>query len=234
MPDPIEKTEEVTDPQIPPVESPDNIPFAKDDKHLHELVSTMPDVVPDAVAASQEKEKQTENIQSTTKDKKGRAFDPNFHVADEHGNPQFTATGRFKRKFVLPGQNKQQAGLVIPQDQPAPDQKIELAAQKLADVFIITGISFFGDEWRPEQSKDFNERQMLVDANKRWMIEHGYLEPPAWIDLALAYGLYTGKRIITRKPEGRIERIYKWSKMQLSNMWLTLSGQKIKIIPTDK
>lgn len=229
--------EENTEQPEPKDESPapatDNIPIVKNDKEIDALVADMPKVVPDAIEAAQNKENQTQAVQEAAKDNKGRAFDPSIHKADAAGNPEMTSTGRFKRKLRMPGDNHHKtASLNLPPDT-APDMKIKIAAGKLADVFIITGISFFGDEWKPEISKDFNERQMLIDANERFMIEHGYVEPPAWIDLALAYGLYTGKRIIQRKPEGRIEKLWQWGKMKATNFWLWVTGQKVKVVSTE-
>lgn len=218
-----------------PKPSDDHIPEVKGEAHLEDLVTDMPKVVPDAIEASQQKEQAVEHAQSQAVDRKGRPFNPEIHASDAQGQPIMTPGGAFKKKFRMPGTNgPKPTTLNIPELNQPQDMKLKAAAAKLADVFLITGISFFGDEWKPEITKEFNERQTLIDANERWMIEYGYVEPPAWIDLTLAYGLYTGKRIMQRKPEGRIHKMTEWGKLKATNFWLWLTGKKIKIVPSEK
>ncbi len=225
---------EVVEEEIEPKPSQDNIPLVTGDDHLKELVDNMPEVVPDAVEASNNKEAETEQVQKSTVDRKGRPFNPDLHLADGQGNPIFTPGGAFKKKFRIPGTGAAKPSALNIPETTSPDLKLKMAAAKLADVFLITGISFFGDEWKPEITKEFNERQMLIDANERWMLEYGYIEPPAWIDLLLAYGLYTGKRIMQRKPEGKISKMIEWTKMKATNFWLWLTGKKIRVASAEK
>lgn len=215
--------------------STDKIPLVEGDKHLDQLIENMPAVVPDAVAAATEKEKAVEVTQSTAVDNKGRAFDPSLHATDSAGNPIRTMTGRFKRKLKLPNEQKA-AGVNIPAEVTAApvDMRIKTAAAKYADLFIITGISFFGEEWKPEMAKGVDERAMLVDANERAMMQYGYVEPPAWIDLLMVYSLYMGKRCFQPVTKSRIKIIFERSKVFFTNIWLKVTGQKIKIVPTDK
>lgn len=226
----MKDVKEIPDEQTPPAPA-DTLPITDTTADLETLVKEMPEPVPDAINAAAAKEDQVDAIQKGTRDRLGRLFDPGQHKADPvTGEPVFTPKGAFS-KLRLPKDNP--SGPVLPEATRPTDQKIKLAAGKLADVFIITGISFFGDEWKPEIGKGFDERMMLVEANERWMNEHGYVEPPAWIDLALAYGLYAGKRMTKPTTKGRMQKIWDWTKNKTTNLWLRLTGQKIKIVPTD-
>lgn len=216
--------------------STDKIPVLEGDKHLDQLITTMPEVVPDAVAAAQEKEKAVDDVQKAAVDNKGRAFDPSLHAADAAGNPIRTNTGRFKRKLRLPGdRSASTGGLNVPSEVTAApmDMRIKTAAAKYADLFIVTGISFFGEEWKPEMGKGVDERAMLIDANERAMLQYGYVEPPAWIDLLMVYSLYMGKRCFQPVTKSRIKIIFEKSKIFFTNIWFKMTGQKIKIVPTE-
>ncbi len=114
------------------------------------------------------------------------------------------------------------------------DTRIRAAAEKFADIFIITGISFFGDEWKPEIGKGFNERDILVEANQRYMIENGYVEPPAWVDLFLAYGLYMGKRLFQPVTKSRVKILWDKVKMASTNLWLKIQGKSFRVKPADE
>lgn len=241
----IEPTDEVSPDAIQPDPDeqlgPDDIPVITNDKPLDELVSTMPEVVPDAVQAAQDKEKAVEQVQSVAVDNKGRPFDPAIHAVDAAGNPIRTATGRFqKKKLRMPGDRADRAGAAAPglnipvSDVVPQDMRIKAAAAKYADLFIITGISFFGEEWKPEQSKGVDERAMLIEANERAMIQYGYVEPPAWIDLLMVYSLYMGKRCFQPVTKSKVKILWEKVKMFSQNIWLRVTGQKIKIVPTEK
>lgn len=228
MPDDNLPPEGETSPDIVPV------PEFKDDKHLEQLVQEMPQVVPDAVAAADQKEQIVKQTQSTAVDKKGRPFDPSIHAADAQGNPILTPkTGSFK-KLRIPGQIKTGPSLNISQDTPGVDNRIRAAAQKYADLFIVTGISFFGEEWKPDITKGANERDMLIEANERAMLQYGYVEPPAWVDLLVVYSVYIGKRCFQPVTKSKFRIIWDNVKTFSTNIWLRVTGQKIKIVPTDK
>ncbi len=196
---------------------------------LSEVAGDMPDVVPDALKAAQDKQTEVNRIQSEYKDGKGRPFNPDIHDADPvTGAPKMTATGRFKMKAR---QSLNRSGVNIPQQSEAvADQRIKVAAAKFADAFILTGIAFLGEEWKPEKQGGIDDRQMLIDANERWMIENGYVEPPAWMDLCMAYGLYAGKRLFQPQTKSRIKILWESGKMAVTNLWLKMTGKDFKVV----
>ncbi len=230
MPEPEEKEDKPVEENIDKKEQ----IIVNDAPILDEVASNMPDVVPDALKAAQDKQDEVNKLQSTYKDGKGRPFNPDIHEADpQTGAPKLTPSGRFKMKAR---QTLSKGGVNIPQQQNdvVADQRIKIAASKFADVFIITGISFFGDEWKPEKAGGIDERQMLIDANERWMIENGYVEPPAWIDLVMAYGLYSGKRLFQPVTKSRVQLLWGKIKMSTTNLWLKITGKDFKVVKREE
>lgn len=225
-----DKTDQKPEETKAPVE-----PIVNADPQLNEFVTKMPEVVDDAVQAASEKNNDALKLQSEAKDAKGRAFNANFHMIDPvSGVPLMTPSGRFKSKSRITAHFSPNGKVQIPETEPAQDQRIKVAAQKFADIFIITGISFFGEEWKPEKSQGVDERQMLVDANERWMIENGYVEPPAWIDLMMAYGLYSGKRFFQPVTKSKVKILWEKVKFASLNLWFKIQGKDFKVAPSDK
>lgn len=203
--------------------------ITNNDAELDLLVADMPQVVQDAVDAGKAKEADAVKVQEVARDKKGNAFNPSIHAADPNGLPLYTPTGRFKIKTGV------RAGITLPTTQEAPqaDKRIRAAAEKHADIFLITGISIFGEEWKPTKESGIDERSMLVEVNEKWMLENGYVEPPAWMDLLLVYGLFIGKRLFQPQTKSRVKLLWDKLSMGVTNLWLKVTGQKIKVVSTE-
>lgn len=200
---------------------------------LEKLVGDMPNVVDEAVAAAGVKEAETEKINHDFKDKKGRPFDPSQHEIDPStGQPFLTPTGRFKRKINLP---KDKTHFNLPEGGQQSDPvmaQIKLQAGMWADAFIHLGMTLAGDEWKPDViDGKMTERDLLVAANERYMIENGIVQLPAWAELALAYTIYAAKRFTRPKTQTIVVRVWGNMKIFFSNMWLKMTGKDIRVKP---
>lgn len=127
---------------------PDKPSHKSDEKELKALVGDMPQVVPDAVEASQKKEDEIKKSQGEAIDRKGTKFDPKIHKTDKDGNPIITPkTGKFSRKLNIP-EGATQATPLQPQ--------IDLVSQEAKEwtVLIVTvTAAFVAEEAEPTPSE---------------------------------------------------------------------------------
>lgn len=186
------------------------VPIKNDTIDLEKLTSELPAVVPDAVAAAEQKDAAQKVEASGAVDRWGNAFDPSLHAALPDGSPDKTPTGRFKRKKLNePGQMGPGKIQVAPDTGGNGSLQAEIrgAAIICADMFINFGVSIFGDEWRPIKEKDYDERSYLIMVNEQYMQENGLVKIPGWAVLAMAYGTYSVKRFNQPRTRTFIQKI---------------------------
>lgn len=199
------------------------------DKELENIVDDMPEVNPEAVNASQDEQspvsQQTKNIGIT--DRYNRAFNPEIHGTDPQGNPLLTRDGNLrivKRKagggINIP-QNGQ-AGLA-PQFQDAQlSAKRRYSAEMVANIFIQTTVGLFGEEWKPEKSSTMDEKEFLVTSTDDYFKDAGFVEPPAWAVLIVAYGTYSLKRF----NQPRTRTVFQKIKEGLGKKFMSMRKKK--------
>ena len=215
------------------IETPDQIPTPKEwqavtDNDLDAVVSNMPTPIPDAIEAAQVKDAAASN---DVKDPKGRLFDPAIHQTDAAGKPLLTPTGRFKSKIRLP---KQTTGINLPTEQPLAVPEYRAVARTLVGLFIQTGYALVGDEWLPEKTKDQDEEQNLISATENYCASTGFRDLPPGIIIAVAFIGYGLRRIGKPRTRNLVEKSIVWVKTFATNTWIKITGQKIKIVPTEK
>jgi hypothetical protein len=179
--------------------------------HIEEVTATMPEVVPDAVAAAAAKEQEVKVEQAKTYNAKGQAFDPTQHAVDKDGKPILTPSGRFK-KLSKPAlalntgaeQKQEQA-----QAQQADIQRMQCA--KIAvGCFLQVTTGIFGDEWKPENVDGIDEGENLVICTNEYLRQFPDIDiPPGWL-LAFALLNYCGRRIGKPKTQTKLEKIKNW------------------------
>jgi len=203
--------------------------------HIEALTGDMPQVVPEAVQAqaetiSKETAQAATNADLGLVDRYGRAFNPDLHATTPDGKPVTTRDGNIslkrgaKQKLNLPGDKP---GDVAPA--PGIDQmaaKRRATAQVCAGTFIQTSIVIFGDEWRPEITKDFNEVEFLTQATDDYMKIAGFKEMPPWMGLAVAYGSYITKRLNKPQTQAKIKTWFQAAKDKIVLWWVNRNNKK--------
>jgi len=233
-----EYKEKLADPD-PVIDSPDNskdVPSSvaevkqiNPNKELDAMVADMPEVVEDAVQAAEAKEAAKVQENQQTFDKKGRPFDPSRHATDKDGRAVLTPTGQFKKLTLPKAQPGAGSGTVA---QPGVDggaaqmAEIKACACMWADLFINFGISMFGDEWKPEITKGYNEREYLIAVNEAFMLENGVVKVPGWMAMLLAYGTYTVKRLNQPRTRTFFQGVVLKVRGFVFNAWNWLQGRK--------
>lgn len=186
---------------IEPVEEP-KIEVKKNG--LDDLMSTMPDVVPDAIAAAKAQEEGIKNANSDFSDKFGHKFDPNLHDVDDAGQPKITPSGRLKYKSGAKFKTKVESIINVQKQETKDPEKIkcQAAAEQFADSFIAAGTMIVGEEWKDQNG----ERDTLVDANYRIFERYGVVEIHPIANVTLVYGLYIFKRVM--KPQSKSQMVW--------------------------
>lgn len=181
-PDEIKENQEPTDPEIPVVK----------DSELKQAVKEMPQVVQEAVDASETKQNEQEQIQKTAVDNKGRAFNSNEHEIDpKTGEPLKTATGRFKRKKLnVPHGTTQQQGAAAP----AVDEFSQQAKEFTVLIITLTAV-FVAEEAQPTDD-EFNRMKIGFEGVFR---KYGCPQVGCEFVLATSIGTYMGSRLIKPK-----------------------------------
>lgn len=196
-----------------------------DDGQLKELTSKMPDVVPDAVAASLEQENQTQDaIKKAEKDfsdNKGRKFDPNIHAVDANGQPIMTPTGRFKRKLKLPEATTSMDTKIV--------DPLRVEAEKYADMFIVGGMGFVGDEFKPQEG----EREGLVVAWHAVFQKYGIMPIHPALGIVVAHSLYVFRRYEKPRTQSILNKAFTGIRFFFINLWMKLTGKDYKVIPKE-
>jgi hypothetical protein len=179
---------------------PDEQPIIKDDKQLAELIADMPEVVPDAIEASENKAKEAETVQKETVDRKGRKFDPNTHRLDKDGNPELTPTGRFKRKLNIPKQTAQQTGAG---GEPSSVDPLLLSAQQYTDCFLLNAQMVIGDEAKAMPG----EREAMIQAWYAFNVRYGAIAMNPIVSVLFVHAAFIASRASKPRTGGILKKL---------------------------
>lgn len=197
--------------EIKPDDIKDTVPVSESDSHIDEVTGVMPEVVPEAVQAAADKEKEVKADQSNTYDAKGRQFDPAIHAVDKDGRPILTPTGRFKKlnrpaSVLNTGAKEQEADLL--------QKRIDLERLHIAKagvaMFLQVTTAIFGDEWKPEVDNGIDEHENLVLCTDEWLKQYPDVKLSPGMTLLLAVGIYASKRLPKPKTQTRLQKIGAW------------------------
>lgn len=214
------------------VKTPEDIQTPKDwspvlDNDLDDVVKEMPTPIPDAISAAQVKDRETA---AQVRDPKGRVFDPAIHLSDASGNPILTPTGRFKLKMRIP---KPGSGLNMPIETPQSSEYAQVA-RTLVGLFVQTGYAVFGEDWLPEKSKEIDEETNLIKATEDYCASTGFKDLPPGVVISVAFIGYGLRRLNKPRVKSVIGSAIQWARTAATNIWLKLSGQKIRVVPADQ
>lgn len=130
-------------------------------------------------------------------DTKGNVFDPDVHALDGDGNPSVTSAGKFRKK-----RKRKETG---------PDDPEVLAREKAAhyatQLFIMGGVTVFGEEWEA----DSKEEKLLNSAFDDYMESAGMIHIPPGLVLCVALSGYAARRIHKPQTQGKLRRVIRWS-----------------------
>ena len=160
----------------------------------------------------------------------GERFDPAIHRADANGDPIMTEKGRFRRK---PGRKQGvKYGAINEPERPDPEaeeqqNRLTLAAETAASMYISTGVMIFGTEWLPDASK--MEREQLVSAFEGYFRAKDITDIPPGIALALACFGYAAPRLYMQETQSRIARFSMWCKLKFG--WIKFNASRPDIRP---
>jgi len=218
-----------------PPEEAGALPVINPDTELDKLSEDMPRVEEEAIKAAQDKaaiapgELPPAGI-SDALDKLGRRFDPAIHSIYPDGKPRLTVDGYLmqkrgnKAKIIYPDKTAG-AGINLPGiDQEAINRRY--TAEVSAGLFIQTGVVFFGDEWQPDKSKDFDERLNLVNATDDYFKIVGFKQLPPWAGLAMAYSSYAFRRINKPVTKTKIQSFGQRLKDKIALWWINRKNKK--------
>lgn len=203
-----------------PTENNEILDVNKADNLLSEMVNDMPEVNDEAIQSAQEEIKQQkENPSLIYRDRYGRNFDPNIHGTGADGKPLLTRDGNLR---VV--RRKAKGGINIPQQTQdfqnvQLDAKRRVSAEMLANMYIQGGISLFGDDWKPEKQAGYDEREFLVQATDDYFKEAGFVEPPAWAVIIMAYGMYGIKRLSKPRVKTTFQRAVEGTKKLITKLF---------------
>jgi hypothetical protein len=158
--------------------------------------------------------------QTGVRDTAGTLFNPSLHAMDKDGNPSLTRTGKFRAKRGAGGYQAG-PGINIPNAAPAPSA-CRPAAIAATNVFIVTGMSLFGDEWKP--NRDLNEPEAVVTAFENYFEAKGITDFPPGAALVMALGAYALVRLQQPKTLSKLERLALWSRAQFRRGKQFVSG----------
>jgi hypothetical protein len=190
-----------------------------DTKELHKLTE-MPEVVDDAVNASQKDETTSEAAGERFVDNKGREFDPSIHKTDENGKPVYTPTGRF-RKITIPNKRQtitpdQAAGLSPTGDVGG---EYKLVARTLVGIFVQTGYAIVGEEWLPEKTKGMDEQANLEQVTESYCRSIEMQDLPPGVVVAVAYIGYGLRRFTKPKTKTVVQKVGASIKGFFGKLW---------------
>lgn len=208
----------------PNINNETNLSTVSGDKALEELASDMPEVVPDAVEAAEQKEADIQKSSGGVVDNKGRAFDSSLHATGADGRPLLTPTGRFKR-INLP---KERTGLIMPEREQPVDQSYKVVAKTVVGIFIQCGYAVVGDEWLPEKSKEMDEEGNLVAVTEVYCASIGLKDLPPGLVCATAFCAYGLRRFTRPKTKSVVEKLTSGVKNFFVSMWLKFRGKNAR------
>lgn len=190
------------------------------DSDLKAFVVDMPEVVPDAVKAAEDKAAAVQTIQEISTDYKGRKFDPAAHLADEKtGEPLKTPTGRFRRKLNIPiGGRAAQAQAAASAD------PLLIEASQYADFFIMSYRGFAGDEANPEPG----ERESLIDGWHKFFLKYGTVPLNPIVGLLIFHVAYIGRRAAKPKTNTILKAAGEKVKGFMGWVWSKITRREVK------
>lgn len=177
-----------------------------------EKLMELPEVVEDAIQASQDETKNNDGIDySHYKDRDGNAFNKGYHETTPDGKPVLTKDGKLRKK-------RGRSNLKIPIE----DKKAQIDEQRnrrniselTVACFLQVGIAIFGDEWKPELDlkQGIDEKGNLVDVTDDYYKVVGVANLPPWAAIIIAYGSYGIKRL--PKPNTQSKTKIIWGKVK--------------------
>jgi hypothetical protein len=102
---------------------------------------------------------------------------------------------------------------------------VEVNANLSFDMTISTLRMLFGDEWNPRTPQ---EREMVVDAIKRYYAEKGMMDiPPGWM-LVIIISTYSLPRLAHPNTGGKLKRIFWWIKGKFMGLFRK-AAEKINV-----
>ena len=218
------KIEEIKKEVAPVEEIKSGLEIIDDAKHIDAAAQVMPEISQEAVTAAQNKENilpvEPETL-SGKLDKIGRSFDSALHLVDSDGRPKITQDGFLMQKRG----GAARAKLNIPAGQKSENKTAlaDLSAQRDAGnrratavvttgLFIQAGVTFFGDEWKPEKTAQEDEFTNLVDVLDNYYKEVGFKQMPPWAVVFMAFGGYAVKRLNKPVTQTKLQKIGGWFK----------------------
>lgn len=157
------------------------------------------EVVLDAVVGTQEQvaaetvEKMTERLEDMAKkDTAGQVFSADIHAVGRDGQPSVTSSGKYRLK-------KGRKDALTDEDMQRKD-----VSETSAALFIQCGVSLFGDEWTPDNQKEFEH---LTTAFDNYYKSVGVRYVPPSLGLVVALGGYSFKRFLKPETRTRIDKI---------------------------
>lgn len=174
----------------------------------------------------------------------GAIFDGSIHCADASGNPVVTKLGRFRKKATggaskseapktaqaRPNTARPKPRLNLGNDSAsrqdfstetgAPSDgisaKMKMAAETAAEIYIQTGVCFFGHEWLP--APDMSDRAGLVHAFAQYFSVKGIEDVPPGIALAIAMFGYAAPRFYRPQTANRLKLIWSWFRVKMDGL----------------
>lgn len=157
-------------------------PKSDSDKILDDIVATQEQVSKDV----------SERLQDMAqKDTAGQVFNPDMHAVGKDGEPSITNSGKYRLK-------KRRKGEISDEE-----TQRKTVADTSAGLFIQVGITFFGDEWEPE-NKEFEQLSLAFD---NYYKAAGVINVPPSLGLVIAMGGYTLKRVTKPTTKTKLGKI---------------------------
>ena len=145
-------------------------------------------------------------------DKDGRAFDATLHETDLAGNPVISkGNGMLKLKRGRKAASQQQQPPENePESSPEPVKEVQVGFIA-AHAFCSVATMLFGDEWRPEVSKDINELDYLTESFAVYFKSQDMDDIPPGIALTIALSMYSLKRFGKPVTQSKISKLKSWA-----------------------
>lgn len=187
------------------------------DEISEQLSDSMPEVSDFAVEEAEEQERKNqadiENPPSDTNgnptDKNGNTYNPETHeISPLTGKAIKKRKGGVKKSVVNPTNS---AKVSPAQAAQAQNQAEARATGKFAAALLVTTcMGVFGDEFKPEKSKERDEFAFLENAFADYFEATGRKDLPPGMVLTVAIGSYVGPRFTMPKTQSRIGAIKDW------------------------
>jgi hypothetical protein len=190
------------------------------------------------------------------RDASGTAYNSAVHCYDAStGEPLLTKTGKFRKRAegrapskspprAAPRHAAPKQGLNLdvtgPRDQdfdfaetmppepsaPQIDNEVMLAAETCAEMYIQTGVAFFGGEWLPQN--DLSDRTALVRGFYGYLHHKGIKDIPPGIALAMAMFGYAAPRFHQPKTSAKIKAYWTLAKSKFGGIFSRATRHDIR------